>query len=59
VFTQNYLSFEKNSKYVEVIEYWSDEKHCTMVNGKVFLDEENPLPLKKKPYVDIEYNKAP
>ena len=59
VFTQNYLAFEKNAKYVEVIEYWSDEKHCTMVNGKVFLDEENPLPLKKKPYVDIEYNKAP
>lgn len=59
VFTQNYLSFEKNSKYVEVIEYRSDERHVTMVNGKVFLDEENPLPLKKKPYVDIEYNKAP
>lgn len=59
IFTQNYLSFEKNSKYVEVIEYWSDDRHCTMVNGKVFLDEENPLPLKKKPYVDIEYNKAP
>jgi len=59
IFTQNYLSFEKNSKYVEVIEYRSDEKHVTMVNGKVFLDEDNPLPLKKKPYVDIEYNKAP
>ena len=59
IFTQNYLSFEKNSKYVEVIEYWSDDRHATMVNGKVFLDEENPLPLKKKPYVDIEYNKAP
>lgn len=59
IFTQNYLSFEQNSKYVEVIEYWSDDKHCTMVNGKVFLDEDNPLPLKKKPYVDIEYNKAP
>ena len=59
VFTQNYLSFEKNSKYVEVIEYWSDERHITLVNGKAFLDEENPLPLKKKPYVDIEYNKAP
>lgn len=58
-FTQNYLSFEPNSKYVEVIEYWSDEKHCTMINGKVFLDEKNPLPLKKRPYVDIEYNKAP
>ena len=58
-FTQNYLSFEKNSKYVEVIEYWSEDKHICMVNGKVFLDEENPLPLKKKPYVDIEYNKAP
>ena len=59
VFTQNYLSFEKNSKYVEVIEYWSDDRHITLVNGKAFLDEENPLPLKKKPYVDIEYNKAP
>lgn len=59
IFTQNYLSFEQNSKYVEVIEYWSDDRHATMVNGKVFLDEENPLPLKKKPYVDIEYNKAP
>ena len=59
IFTQNYLSFEQNSKYVEVIEYRSDEKHSVMVNGKVFLDEENPLPLKKKPYVDIEYNKAP
>lgn len=58
-FTQNYLSFEPNSKYVEVIEYWSDEKHITMINGKVFLEEDNPLPLKKKPYVDIEYNKAP
>lgn len=58
-FTQNYLSFEQNSKYVEVIEYWSDEKHITMINGKVFLEEDNPLPLKKKPYVDIEYNKAP
>jgi hypothetical protein len=30
-----------------------------MINGKVFLDEKNPLPLKKRPYVDIEYNKAP
>lgn len=59
VFTQNYLSFEPNSKYVEVIEYWSDDRHITLVNGKAFLDEENPLPLKKKPYVDIEYNKAP
>jgi len=59
VFTQNYLSFERNSKYVEVIEYWSDDRHITLVNGKAFLDEENPLPLKKKPYVDIEYNKAP
>ncbi len=58
-FTQNYLSFEKNSKYVEVIEYWSEDKHICLVNWKVFLDEENPLPLKKKPYVDIEYNKAP
>ena len=59
MFTQNYLSFETNSKYVEVIEYWSDDRHITLVNGKAFLDEENPLPLKKKPYVDIEYNKAP
>ena len=58
-FTQNYLSFEKNSKYVEVIEYWSEDKHICLVNWKVFLDEDNPLPLKKKPYVDIEYNKAP
>lgn len=59
MFTQNYLSFEENSKYVEVIEYRSDDKHILMVNGKVFKEEANPLPLKKKPYVDIEYNKAP
>lgn len=58
-FTQNYLSFEQNSKYVEVIEYRSEEKHILLLNGKVFVDEVNPLPLKKKPYVDIEYNKAP
>lgn len=58
-FTQNYLSFEKNSKYVEVIEYRSDDKHIMLVNGKAFVDEPNPLPLKQKPYVDIEYNKAP
>jgi hypothetical protein len=30
-----------------------------LVNGRAFVDEPNPLPLKQKPYVDIEYNKAP
>lgn len=58
-FLENYLALEKNANYIELIEYRSEDKHVLMVNGKVFKDEENPLPIKKIPYVDIEYNKAP
>ena len=58
-FLENYLAIEKNANYIELIEYRSEDKHILMVNGKVFKDEANPLPINKIPYVDIEYNKAP
>jgi len=58
-FTQNYLALDDSSKFVEVIEYRSLDKYVIMVNGKVFYDWPNPLPVPGIPYADIEYNKAP
>ena len=46
-------------EYCEVIEYWEDDVFGVMINGHELYYGINPLPIKKKPFFAIPYNKPP
>lgn len=59
IFTKNYLSVDYRDEFFEIIEYWEDDRRIILINGNEAYDWVNPLPIDKKPYVSIQYNKAP
>ncbi len=59
IYWKNYLNIDYKKEYHEVIEYWEDKTFILIVDGKVFYDGANPLPMKKKPYFELHYNKIP
>jgi len=44
-----------DKKYFEVVEYWEDDKLIIWINWKEFYNGINPLPIKKKPFVQVTY----
>ena len=59
MFFKNYLTIDYSGGYIEVIEYWEDDVFKLIVNGHVIYSGNNPLPIKKKPFYEIHYNKIP
>lgn len=59
VFVKNYLTIDYVWDFVEVIDYWTNDDYVVLFNGRAVYDWVNPLPLAEKPYVSIQYNKAP
>lgn len=58
-FMRNYLSINYVGNYIEVIEYWTDDKLIILFNGREAYCWPTQLPINKKPYTSIQYNKAP
>lgn len=59
LFIKNYITVDYNNQFFEVIEHWTDKELIILINGRIYYDGPNPLPVGKKPYVDIQYNKIP
>lgn len=59
ILMNNYLHVDYNGGFLEVFEYWEDEKLKIMVNGFIIYSGDNPLPDKKHPYEWIIFNKIP
>lgn len=59
LFWKNYLTIDFKKEYHEIIEYWEDDVFILIMDWEVIFDDENPLPIKKKPYFELEYNKIP
>jgi len=59
IFYKNYLTIDFQWGYSEVIEYWEDNKFVLIVDWMVVYEWDNPLPIKKKPYFELHYNKIP
>ena len=59
IFWKNYLTVDFKKEYHEVIEYWEDNVFILILDWTPIYDWDNPLPIKKKPYFDIHYNKIP
>lgn len=53
----SWYTFDKNY-YLEVVEVWTDDKLSIYVNWHKLYDDINPYPLKKKPYIQIVFNKV-
>lgn len=56
---KNFLTPHYEGGYHEVIEYWENDRFVLIVDGSTAYDGENPLPIKRKPYYDLLYNKIP
>lgn len=59
VWQRNWWTPDYKGGYVEVLEYWEDRRWTLVINGHEMYDGINPLPVKKTPYFDVTYNKAP
>jgi len=59
IWKKNYLTVDYKDQYVEVIEYWEDNRLCILLNGHLVKDWINPMPIKKKPFYNLIFNKAP
>lgn len=58
-FLRNYLSIDYKWNYIEVIEHWTDDNLIILFNGREAYSWPTQLPINKKPYTSINYNKAP
>lgn len=58
-FTRNYLSIDYQGNYLEVIEFRTNEELIILFNGREAYAWATNLPINKKPYTCIQYNKAP
>lgn len=58
-FTRNYLSIDYQWNYLEIIEFWTNEELIILFNGREAYAGPTILPINKKPYACIQYNKAP
>lgn len=59
IFYKNYLTFDFEWGYSEVVEYWEDDKFVLIVNGMQIHEWPNPFPIKKKPFFEIHRDKIP
>lgn len=59
IWKKNYLSVWYEDQYIEVIEYWEDDRMCILFNWHLVADWKNPLPIKKKPFFTLVYNQVP
>ena len=59
LYYKNYLTVNYEGWWHEVLEYWEDNKLQISIDGSTLYDDENPMPLKKKPFFDLQYNKVP
>jgi hypothetical protein len=59
LFIKNYITVDYKNQFFEVIEHWTDTELIILINGRIYYDGPNPLPIGRKPYVDIQYNKVP
>lgn len=58
-FTRNYLSIDYQGNYIEVIEFRTNDELVILFNGREAYAWPTNLPINKKPYACIQYNKAP
>lgn len=58
-FTRNYLTVSYDSNYIEIIEYWTNDELIILFNGREAYAWPTNLPINKKPYTSIQYNKSP
>ncbi len=58
-FTRNYLSIDYQGNYIEVIEFWTNDELIILFNWREAYAGPTNLPINKKPYASIQYNKAP
>lgn len=58
-FTRNYLSIDYKGNYIEVIEFRENEELIVLFNGREAYAWPTLLPINKKPYTSIQFNKAP
>lgn len=54
----NTISFDPK-KYVEVIEYWEDDRLIIYINWQKIYEWDNPLPIKKIPFIQTTYIAEP
>ena len=59
VYYKNFLTPYYEGGYHEVIQYWEDDKFILVIDGSGVYEGPNPLPIKRKPYFDLTYNKIP
>ena len=52
------VSFD-TKKYLEVVEYWEDNKLIIYVNGQQMYNDINPMPVKKIPFIQITFMDEP
>ena len=58
-FTRNYLSIDYQGNYLEIIEFWTNEELIILFNGREAYAWPTNLPINKKPFACIQYNKSP
>lgn len=58
-FTRNYLSIDYKWNYIEVIEFRENEQLIVLFNWREAYAWPTLLPINKKPYTTIQFNKAP
>ena len=58
-FTRNYLSVWYEWNYIEVIEFRRNEELIILFNGREAYAGPTNLPINKKPYACIQFNKSP
>jgi len=59
VYYKNFLTPHYEGGFHEVIQYWEADRFVLIIDGNCAHDGENPLPIKRKPYFDLHYNKIP
>lgn len=59
VYYKNFLTPNYEGGFHEVIQYWEDNRFILIIDGNEAFSGGNPLPIKRKPYFDIHYNKIP
>lgn len=59
LFVKNNATIDYEGGYMEVLEYWEDDRFVLIGNGHCLYDGDNPLPQKEKPFFSIMHNKIP
>jgi len=59
IWFRNFTTVDYAGGYSEVIEKWEDDSFVLMIDWRIIYQGVNPNPVKKKPYIDLYYNKIP